>query len=119
MTKPKTTLESRVPVLANLPVSGWVVASTLGASFYYLDAHAPYREIRGYPKDSVEDYCLWLAAVVAAAAIVQGVIAFISILRSAGRLRGKYRVAIGIVLNLLTLPAVLFVLFARSLITPH
>ena len=115
----RTPSESCVPDLANLPLVGWFAAGMLGGLFHYLDHHAPYREILGYPKDTIEDYCLWLAVVIASLVIVQGCIVWILIWRSAGRLRGTYRVAIGIALNLLALPIILLVLFARALITPH
>ena len=118
MTKEAPTA-SRVPRLTTLPLVGGAAASLLGGLFYYLDHHAPYREIQSYPKDKIEDYCLWLAAVISALSIVHGAILRLLIRRSAARLKEMYRVALGIALNLLTLAAILLVLFLRSLITAH
>lgn len=44
--------------LANLPLCGWAVSVALGCLHYHFDVFAPYREINGFPKDRVEDYCL-------------------------------------------------------------
>lgn len=93
----------------------WLTAIALGGVCYYLDALAPYRDIRGFPKDSVEDYCLWLAAMTAAVGIVASAAGWVAIWRSGGRGRGRYWLSLGMALNFLTLLAILFALFVREL----
>lgn len=102
--------------LAYVPLFCWLVAVALGGLCYYLDAFAPDRDIRGYPKDRVEDYCLWLAAMVATIGIVTSVVGLVVIRRSGGRVRGSYRLSVGMVFNLLAMLAVLFELFVRGLV---
>lgn len=65
----------------------------------------------------VEDSCLWLAATAATIGIVTSVVGLVVIRRSAGRLRGSYRLSIGLAVNLLTLFAVLFTFFVRALLS--
>jgi tellurite resistance protein TehA-like permease len=101
--------------LANIPLFCWLVAVALGGLCYYFDAFAPYRDIRGYPKDRVEDGCLWMAAMAATIGIILSIVGLVLIRLSAGHLRGSYRLSIGMAVNLLTLLAVLFTLFVRGL----
>ena len=103
--------------LANIPLLCWLVAVALGGLCYYFDALAPYRDIRGYPKDRVESFCLWLAAIVALIGIITSLVGLVVIWRSGGRVRGSYRLSIGMVLNLLAVLAVLFTFWVRALLS--
>lgn len=102
--------------LANFPMLCWLAAMALGGLCYYLDAYEVDREIRGSPKDQVEDYCLWLAVMTATIGFVTSVVGLIVIRRSEGRVQGSYRLSIGLVLNLLAVLVVLFTLFVRGLL---
>ena len=108
--------------LANFPLLCWLTALALVGLCYYFDAygHALYRDTRRTPdyraEARVEDYCLWLATMVAAIGIVISVVGLVVIRRSGSRIRGIYRLSIGMVFNLLTVLAVLFTLFVRGLL---
>jgi len=102
--------------LANVPLLCWLAAMALVGLCYYLDAFAVYREIRGYPKDRVEDDCLWLAGTAATVGIITSVVGFVVLRRSGGRVRGWYRLSIGMVFNLLTVLVVLFTLYVREIL---
>lgn len=65
---------------------------------------------------AVEDLCLWLAALSATIGIVASVVGLVVIRRSGGRLRGSYRLSVGMALNLLAVLAVFFTLFVRGLL---
>ena len=83
--------------------------------------HGLYREIHGTPdyraEARVEDNCLWLAAMAAVIGIVASVVGLVVIRRSKGRVRGSYRLSIGIVFNLLAVLVVLFTFLVRGLLS--
>lgn len=109
--------------LANVPLFCWLAAVALGGVCYYFEeyGHGIYRDNRGTPdyrvEARVEDICLWWAATAAASGIVASVIGLVAIRRTEGRLRGSYRLSIGMAVNLLTLLAVLFTFFVRGLLS--
>ncbi len=101
----------------------WLVAVALGGLVLHFDefGHRVFfwdmRGERDYrAEERVEDRCLWLAATAAAIGIVTSVVGLVVIRRSAGRVRGAYRLSIGLVFNLLALLGVLFSLFVRGLL---
>ena len=94
----------------------WLVAVALGSVCYYLHTFAPYRDIRGYSKDRIEDYCLWLAGLVSAIGILAGAAGLIVLCRSGNREKGSYRLSIGLAINLLALLAVIFTLLVQGLL---
>ena len=102
--------------LANAAWLCWLAAVAVGGLCYYLDAYAAYRDIRGIPKGRIEDYCLWFAAMAATTGIVTSVVGWVVMRWSEGRFRLSYRLSIGMVLNLLTLLAVLFTQWAREVL---
>ena len=108
--------------LANVPLLCWLVAIAFGGVCYYFVefGHGLYRDMREEPdyraEARVEDGCLWLAATAATIGIVTSVVGFVFIRQSAARLRGSYRLTIGMAVNLVTLLAVLFTFFVRGLL---
>ena len=125
MNHPKSDREFSLPAtrLANVPLFCWLAAVALGGLCYCHYGNGPrlYRDIRGIPDyrtaARVEDGCLWLAATAATIGIVTSVVGLVVIWRSAGCLRGSYRLSIGIVLNLLAVLAVLFTFWVRALLS--
>lgn len=124
MNQPPSSLASSIPAtrLANVPWLCWLVAVALGGLCYYFDesGHGLYRDIRGgrdYRAEArVEDSCLWLAAMAATIGIVTSIVGLVVVWRSGARLRGSYRLSIGMVFNLLAVSAVLFALLVRGLL---
>ena len=116
MNQPKSEHEFSLPAtrLANVPLFCWLAAVALGGLCYYFEeyGHGLYRDIRGVRdyrvEDRVEDWCLWLAAMAAAIGIVASVVGLVVTRRTEGRVRGSYRLSIGLVLNLLAVLGVLF-----------
>ncbi len=125
MNQPKSDHGSSLPAtrLANVPLYCWLAAVALGGLVYYFDGHGHgiYRDMRGdrdyRAEDRVEDGCLWLAAMAAAIGIVTSIVGLVLIRRSAGRFRGSYRLSLGMVLNLLTVLAVVFTFWVRALLS--
>ena len=122
---PKFQNEFSLPAtrFANVPLFCWLVAVALGGLVYHFEGygHGLYRDIRGgrdfRAEDRVEDGCLWLAATASAIGIVTSIVRLVLIRRSAGRLRGSYRLSIGMALNLLAVLAVLFTFWVRGLLS--
>ena len=112
----------RATRLANVPLLCWLVAVVLvGLCYYFEDyGHGLYRESHGTPdyraEARVEDWCLWLAAMAAVIGIVASVVGLVVIRRSEGRVRGSYRLSIGMVFNLLAVLVVLFTLYVREIL---
>ena len=124
MNHSKTDRELSLPAtrLANVPLCCWLVAVALGGLLCYFDeyGHGLYRDMRAardYRAEArVEDWCLWLAAMAAVIGIVASVVGLVVIRRSEGRVRGSYRLSIGMVFNLLAVLVVLFTLFVREIL---
>lgn len=120
MIHPKSEQEFCHPAtrLANVPWLCWLVAVALGGFYFYFDeyGHGLYRDIRGVRDYRAEDWCLWLAAMAAAIGIVTTVVGLVVIRRSGGRLRGWYRLSIGMVFNLLAVLFILFTLYVREIL---
>ena len=124
MIHPKSEHEFCLPVtrLANVPWLCWLATIALGGLYYYFDefGHGLYRDIHGTPdyraESRVEDWCLWLAAMAAAIGVVASVVGLVLTRKSRGRLRGSYRLSIGMVFNLLAVLVVLFTLFVREIV---
>jgi len=83
---------------------------------FYLDHYAPYREIRGYSKDQIENHLLLLAVLLAFAGIIFAVSAVVSIRRSRGNLKGGLLAVVGTVLALITMVVFGWTLFMKILI---
>ena len=81
----------------------WIGATILGFVFFYLDRYAPYREIRGYPKDKIENYLLLLAVFLSFAGIIVAVSAVVYIRRNRDKLKGSLLAVMGMVLSLITM----------------
>lgn len=124
MNHSKTEHEFSLPAtrLANVPLVCWLAAVALGGLLVYFDEFGQgiYRDMRGkrdYRAEArVEDWCLWLAAMAAAIGIVASVVGLVVTRRSGGRVRGSYRLSIGMVLNLLAVLVVLFTLYVREIL---
>ena len=122
MNQPQSDDECFLPAtrLANVPLFCWLAAVALGGLVYYFEefGHGLYRDMRGirdYRAEAhVEDACLWLAEIAAVIGIITSFVGLVVIRRSAGRLRGTYRLSIGMALNLLALFAVVFTFWVRG-----
>ena len=107
--------------LANVPWLCWLATVALGGLYFYFDefGHGLYRETLGTPdyraEARIEDNCLWLAGTAATIGVITSVVGLVVIRRSGSRVRGSYRLCIGIVFNLLTALVVLFTLFLREM----
>ncbi len=125
MNPPKSAYEFSQPAtrLANVPLFCWLAAVALGGLVYYFEefGHGLYRDMRGdrdyRVEDRVEDGCLWLAEIAATIGIVTSIVGLVVIRRSGGRVRGSYRLSIGMAVNLLTLLAVFFTFWVRGLLS--
>jgi uncharacterized membrane protein YidH (DUF202 family) len=93
----------------------WILAAALGSISFYLDHYAPYRGIRGYPKDKIENQLLQLAILLAFAGIILAISAIVSIQKSRGSLKGGLLAVIGMVLSLITMVVCGFELFVKLL----
>lgn len=124
MIHPQSKHEFCLPVtrLANVPWLCWLATVALGGLYYYFDEfrHGLYRDIHGtfdYRAEArMEDNCLWLAVTAATIGVVTSVVGLVVIRRSGGRVRGWYRLSIGMVFNLLAVLVVLFTLYVREIL---
>jgi len=92
----------RTSRLACASLAAWVVSMAAAGVSFWLDHYAPYREIRGYPKDEIESYLLMLANFAALAGAILGACGVVTIRRSGGRVRGRHLAVAGLVLSIVT-----------------